>query len=86
MVVIVTGKASHTLSSAERDMMISIGNVFQYLYFLHTYLYPYILFSYHISHSMYSSGTSYFLISWLFSDLNNAIINGDFLEDCLFLH
>ena len=33
---------------------------------------------------MYSSSISNFLISWLYSDPNNAIINGDFPEDCLF--
>ena len=60
MAVIVTVKASHTFSSAERHvevvLMISIGNVFQYLYLiLHMYPYPYILFSYHIFHSTYPS-------------------------------
>ena len=86
--MIVTVKASHILSSAERDVevvvMISVGNVLQYLYILHMYPYPSILFSYHISHSTYSSSISYFLIPWLYSDLNNAIINGDFPDDYLF--
>ena len=59
-------------------------NVFQYLYFLHMYPYLYILFSYHIFHSAYSSSISYFLLSWLYNDLNNAVINGDFPEDYLF--
>ena len=65
-------------------IIISIENVFQYLYFLPMYPYPYILFSCHISHSTYSSSISYILISWLYTDLNNAVINGDFPEDCLF--
>ena len=64
-------------------ILISIGNVFQYLYFLHMYPYPYILFSYHISHSVFLKHFK-FLIFWLCSDLNNAVINGDFPEDCLF--
>ena len=64
--------------------MISVGNVFQYLYFLHMYPYLYILFSYHISHSTYSSSISYFFLAWLYNDLNNAVINGDFPEDFFF--
>ena len=88
MAVIVTIKALHTLFSREKHvevvLMISVGNVFQYLYFLHMYPYLHILFSYHIFHSTYSSSISYFLLSWLYNDLNNAIINGDFPEDYLF--
>ena len=87
MAVIVTVKALHTLFSREEHkvvLMISVGNVFQYLYFLHMYPYLYILFSYHIFHSTYSSSISYFLLSWLYNDLNDAIINGDFPEDYLF--
>ena len=67
MAVIVTVKALHTLFSREKHvevvLMISVGNVFQYLYFLHMYPYLYILFSYHIFHSAYSSSISYFLLS-----------------------
>ena len=89
MAVIVTVKALHTLFSREKHvevvLMISVGNVFQYLYFLHMYPYLYILFSYHIFHSAYSSSISYFLLSWLYNDLNNAVMgNGDFPEDYLF--
>ena len=88
MAVIVTVKALHTLFSREKHvevvLMMSVGNVFQYLYFLHMYPYLYILFSYHIFHSAYSSSISYFLLSWLYNDLNNAVINGDFPEDYLF--
>ena len=44
MAGIATVKASHILSSAERHVevvvMISVGNVLQYLYILHMYPYP----------------------------------------------